>query len=141
VCLVERNAEIDPEARTAVCRLWEALGAHTVDVDAAVHDAVLARTSHAPHVIASSLAILANRMGAKSAYVGNGFRDATRIAGSRPEIWRDICMENRQALSETLAQFRNCIEEFEQMLTDGDAARLENFFIEGNVARERVLGT
>ena len=139
VCLVETDVFIDPDVRARVRALWEGVGARVVEVDARTHDAALARTSHAPHVTAAALARVACEHGAQQDMIGNGFRDATRIAASRAEIWRDICLENREALAETLADIRERLEEFESMLARDDAPGIEAFFQAGAEARRKVL--
>lgn len=140
ICLIEKGPDIDAAARARACALWEGVGARVVDLDARTHDAVLARTSHAPHVTAAALALAAAEFGAGNEMVGNGFKDATRIAASRPEIWRDICLENREALAETLADIRSRLEQFEALLASGDERGIEAFFEGGADARKRVLG-
>ncbi|HDP34741.1 MAG TPA: prephenate dehydrogenase [Candidatus Hydrogenedentes bacterium] len=138
VCLIERADDIDAEAREKVRALWRNIGARAVDVDAAAHDAALARTSHAPHVAAAALARIAADFGACGDYVGRGFLDVTRIAAARPELWRDICLENRVDLGEALRELRHYIETFEKMLAGADAAGLAAFFEAGADARRRA---
>jgi len=139
VCLVEKDAALDPDAREQVCALWESAGARVADMDVRVHDAILARTSHAPHVTAAALALVAGEYGVPAEMVGNGFRDTTRIAESRAELWRDICLENRWALAETLSSLQEWLHRFEAYLTASDGPGLEQFFRDGAAARARVV--
>jgi prephenate dehydrogenase len=139
VCLVEESSELDPVARAAVCRLWESVGARVVSVSPGEHDPILARTSHLPHVVASAVAALAAEGGAGSLFVGNGFRDLTRIADSRPEVWRDICLTNRTALLESLSGLDARLREFAAILAAGDAGRLDAFFEQGREGRRKVI--
>lgn len=140
VCLVERGDALDPQARAAVCALWEAVGAEVVDVDPEEHDALLASTSHVPHVIASAVATMAGRKGDVRKLVGNGFRDTTRIAEGRPEIWRDICLTNREAVLEAAeALVRHLEEDFLAALRTEDAEALERFFEQGREARGKIV--
>lgn len=139
VCLVEHDDTIDPHARAYVCALWERIGAVVRDMNPETHDAILAGTSHAPHVIAAILALVAAERGANAFMIGNGFRDATRIAASRPELWRDICLENSQAIATVLAAIRERIEVFETLLRHADGQAIERFFIQGAEARRKVL--
>ncbi len=138
VCLVEQDTAIDATVRDFVCALWRSVGARVVDVDATAHDAILARTSHVPHVVAAALTRLAADHGVTAPFIGKGFRDTTRIAASRPEIWRDICRENHTAVIAALAAFRNDIEAFEALLKADDAAGIEAFFEAGATARHKV---
>lgn len=128
VCLVETDDSIDQQVRETVCDLWCSLNARVVDIEPAAHDAMLAATSHAPHVCAAAIACMAQDSGATGDFIGEGFRDVTRIAASRPELWRDICMENREALCYSLGQIRKSIAGVESLLRAGDAAALEAFF-------------
>ena len=139
VCLVETGNDLAPEARAAVAALWEELGARVVDIDPDLHDAVLARTSHLPHVLASALATLADRSGDIRDLIGNGYRDSTRIAASRPEIWAEICLTNRHAILDALAEYERDLDQFRAALAREDAAALERFFDEGRRARQEAV--
>ncbi len=140
VCLVEQGTDLDSAARKAVVALWTAVGAEVVDVEPRAHDAMLACTSHIPHVVASAVATLAGRRGDIRKLVGNGFRDTTRIAGGRPEIWRDICLTNREAILAGLGEFMALLnDDFMAALRDGDGGKLERFFAEGGAARCKAL--
>jgi prephenate dehydrogenase len=123
-----------------VVALWTALGAQVVDIEPALHDALLARTSHIPHIVASALATLAVRKGDVRLLIGNGFRDMTRIAASRPEIWRDIALTNRNAIIEGLTELERYLGSFHEALTSGDAAALDAFFAQGRAARHEAVG-
>jgi prephenate dehydrogenase len=139
VCLVEESPGLDPEAHAVVCGLWESVGARVVSVKPEDHDPILARTSHLPHVVASAVAALAGESGASQLFVGNGFRDLTRIADSRPEVWRDICLTNRTALLQSLAGLDARLHELADILAAGDAERLDAFFEQGREGRRKVL--
>lgn len=139
VCLVEQSPGLDSGAQETVRALWLGVGARVVDVDPAEHDAMLACTSHIPHVVSSALATLAGRRGDIRAVIGNGFRDMTRIAASRPEVWRDICVTNQEAVLEGLREMQQDLSGFIQVLEAGDAAAIEAFFREGAEARKKAV--
>jgi prephenate dehydrogenase len=139
VCLVEENDDLDPDARNVVVRLWEALGARIVHIEARQHDELLARTSHLPHVAASAIAELAGRQGDIRPVIGKGFRDVTRIAAGRPEVWRDICMTNREAILASLQDFQLSLHDFSEALQREDADAVEQFFARGRMAREKAV--
>lgn len=141
VCLVEKDDELDPDARIRACALWRSCGARVVDLDVHAHDVILARTSHAPHVAAVALALVADTCGARRDMIGNGFLDTTRIALSRPEIWRDICLENREVLRDVLAEIRGRLSDFENLLAAADGPGIETYFEAGAEARMRVMGS
>lgn len=77
-------------------RFWQELGARTILMEAGLHDQALAATSHLPHLVAYLLAALPNE--GDKPFIGGGFRDTTRIAGSDPQLWAGILHDNRKAL-------------------------------------------
>src|SRR5256714_8979478 len=106
------------------------------------HDAVLAAVSHLPHVLAYALVHeLASRADAPRlfSYAAGGFRDFTRIASSHPEMWRDICIANRDALLAELARYSAQLGLVEKLLQAADASALEKLFSEARDARDRWL--
>ncbi len=104
------------------------------------HDRIFAAVSHLPHVLAFALvAQLSARpdAGALFAHAASGFRDFTRIAGSSPEMWRDIALANRGAISEALAAYRGMLDDLAAAIDRGDAAVLERVFAQASAARRR----
>ncbi|HYL22759.1 MAG TPA: prephenate dehydrogenase dimerization domain-containing protein, partial [Burkholderiales bacterium] len=73
------------------------------------------------------------------AYAAGGFRDFTRIASSHPEMWRDICLANRDRLAAELARYQAELGDIERLLAAGDGAALERLFSEARGARNRWL--
>lgn len=140
-CVIVCPEASDPEAVARVRSLWESVGAVVTQLDAETHDAVVARTSHAPHIAAACLAELAGGLGDVSALVGKGFRDATRIAAGHPEIWRDICLTNGPAIAEAMAAMEQRMAAVRRMVEAGDGPALEAFFRDAAAARARVLGS
>jgi prephenate dehydrogenase len=121
---------------------WSACGARVASMDAEEHDAILGAVSHLPHVLAYALVHeLASRDNAAQlfGYAAGGFRDFTRIASSHPEMWRDICIANRDRLLEELKKFRGTLDAMAKLLEAGDAAGLEKVFAEARAARERWI--
>lgn len=139
ICLVETADDLDRAARDKVVALWESLGARVIDIDPERHDEVLARTSHLPHVLASALAALAARQGDIRDLIGNGFRDATRIAASRPEIWAEICATNHHAILDVLAEYERDLDVFRVALANQDAEAIVRFFEDGRRARQDTV--
>lgn len=141
--IVEKGDDLDHEAHDAVCALWRALGARVVEMQPELHDHLVARTSHLPHVVASCLAAVAANANATHdevlAVVGQGFRDTTRIAGSRPDVWRDICLTNRAAILEALEETIADLQGVRMALAGDDAAALETFFEKGRAARRHMV--
>lgn len=141
VTFVEPPAGHDPEAYAAVCGLWEALGSRTVAIAPDDHDAVVARTSHIPHIAAACLALLAADQPGARAAVGGGFRDTTRVAAGRPEVWRDICLTNADPIGAGLRSLSALIAEAADAIDRGDGAALEALFTRAGEARRQVTGT
>lgn len=139
VAVVEKGEGLDPEAQRAVCALWEAVGSHVVELEPALHDALVARTSHVPHIAAAALAVVVGRAGSESKpLIGAGFRDTTRIAGGRPEIWRDICLTNGPAIEAALAELEPLLAEVRAAVRDKDEEALMAFFEEGRRMRREL---
>jgi prephenate dehydrogenase len=131
-----------PEAVAKIEALWRATGAKVERMTPAAHDAILARASHLPQLVASALAAALEdeQVDGKSAieYGAGGLRDTTRIAASSAEMWRDICLTNRTAILEALQQFRGAFEEFVGAVERADASELIALFERGRRMRERL---
>jgi prephenate dehydrogenase len=134
--------ENPPSAIAQVQALWEACGARITRLDPDEHDTVLAAVSHLPHVLAYALVHdIARRDNAEQlfSYAAGGFRDFTRIASSHPEMWRDICIANRDRLLSELDRYQATLADVQQLLQASDAAGLEKLFAEARAARNRWL--
>ncbi len=110
---------------------WETCGAAVSELSAEQHDRVFAAVSHLPHLL--SFALVHDIAGQAErdlllSFAASGFRDFTRIAASSPEMWRDICLANREALLHELDGYRAELDELREALNAGDAARLEAIF-------------
>ena len=132
--------ENDPAAVARVIAVWEACGALVREMSPQDHDRVFAAVSHLPHLLAFGLVHdLAGRANAEQlfSFAASGFRDFTRIAGSHPEMWRDICMANRHALTAELDQYLGELAYLRALLMSGDGASLETLFGEAREALNR----
>ncbi|ANQ84235.1 prephenate dehydrogenase [Azoarcus olearius] len=128
-----------PDAVERVRAAWTACGATVVEMSPQDHDRVFAAVSHLPHLLAFGLVHdLAGRANAELlfSHAASGFRDFTRIAGSHPEMWRDICLANRQALLAELDQYLAELAYLRALLLAGDGTRLEQLFGEARRARD-----
>jgi len=137
-------AESLNEARTRVAQAWLACGARLVEMTAERHDAVLAAVSHLPHALAFALVdMIADRAdGAELfSFAGAGFRDFTRIASSSPEMWRDICLANRDLVLAEVSAYRERLAILEQYLERADGPALERMFEAARTARNAWLRT
>ncbi len=140
--IITPSARSTPEAIGKVETLWRATGARVERMEPGVHDQLLARASHLPQIVASALgaALADERVGGMLAaeFGASGLRDTTRIAASSPEIWRDICLTNRDAIVSALQLYRATFDEFLTMVERGDGAALEALFERGRKIRERL---
>ena len=121
---------------------WTACGARVTRMSAEEHDAVFAAVSHLPHLLAYALVHeFAGRGNSAQlfGYAAGGFRDFTRIASSHPEMWRDICVANREPLLAELDRYAAKLRALRPLLERGDGAALEKLFAEARAARERWL--
>lgn len=129
-----------PAAVQAVTALWQACGAKVTTTPAAEHDSIFAAVSHLPHLLAFALVDdIASRPNAAQlfSFAASGFRDFTRIAGSHPEMWRDISLANKSALLSELTAYQNELNTVKQLLENNDAAGLEALFERASAARNQ----
>ncbi|MBV8358734.1 MAG: prephenate dehydrogenase/arogenate dehydrogenase family protein [Deltaproteobacteria bacterium] len=140
--IVTPSARSSAEALEKIETLWRATGALVERMPPAAHDAILARASHLPQIVSSALACaLADETveGRWTAGFGaGGLRDTTRIAASSPEMWRDICLSNSEAISSALKLYREWFERFEHAVAASDEQALNELFARGRRMRERV---
>lgn len=130
---------LDPAALALVDRLWRVLGADVEHMQVEHHDEVLAATSHLPHLLAFGLVdSLAKRSENLEIfrYAAGGFRDFTRIAGSDPLMWHDICLANREAVLGVLDDFRDDLDALRNAVDTQDGHHLLGVFTRARVARE-----
>jgi len=139
VAPLEENSERDIEAVSAV---WAATGARVSRMTPQEHDEVFATVSHLPHLLAYALVSDVSKRPNSAqlfGYAAGGFRDFTRIASSHPEMWRDICVANRDRLLHELRLYEEKLQAMGRMLEAGDAGALEKLFSEARAAREKWL--
>ena len=144
----DRNVILTPQAETSPAALrtvraaWEQCGARIVRLEAREHDEILAAVSHLPHVVAFALV---NARAARDnapkllRHSGGGLRDTVRIAGSSPEMWRDICIANREALLAALDGYTAELARARAAIDKRDGTALEQMFERARSARARWL--
>jgi prephenate dehydrogenase len=134
--------ETDIQATARVREMWEAAGAEVVEMDPVHHDAVLAATSHLPHVLAYTLVESLTRLGDDGEvfeYAAGGFRDFTRIASSDPVMWRDICLANGDAIQLMIEHFMADLQELAEAIQNRDGQQLLDLFTSARDARDRYV--
>ena len=128
-----------PEAAEKIRRMWEVTGAEVVAMSVEQHDAILASTSHLPHVLAYTLVdALASSDASDDIFrcAAGGFRDFTRIASSDPVMWRDIAIANRTALLASIDAFGEHLSRLRAAVRDEDATALLDIFTRAKRARD-----
>jgi prephenate dehydrogenase len=145
---VNRRLILTPSARTSndalkrVEALWRATGAVVEQMAPATHDALLARASHLPQIVASALAAALAEETVEGRWAAGfgagGLRDTTRIAASSAEMWRDICLTNRDAIVAALKLYQRSLESFVEAVSAENASILTELFERGRRMRERI---
>ena len=123
---------------------WRGLGSNVDVMDAGHHDLVLAITSHLPHLIAYNIVGTANDLekvteGEVIKYSAGGFRDFTRIAASDPTMWRDVFLNNREAVLEMLGRFNEDLSQLTRAIRNGDGRMLHDFFTRTRAIRRAII--
>lgn len=135
--------QTDLESLGRMTELVEAIGARAEMMTPEQHDAAAATISHMPHAMAAALLLAAEQSQRESGKVfrlaAGSFRDLTRISGSSPELWRDICLTNADALSAAIGRLEERLGQFRQALEDRDAEAVERFFELAAKIRETYL--
>ncbi|GAA4049663.1 prephenate/arogenate dehydrogenase family protein [Parerythrobacter jejuensis] len=132
------------QAVTDLTEFWEALGAKVEIMDAQHHDLVLAVTSHIPHLIAYTIVGTASDMEEVTRsevikYSAGGFRDFTRIAASDPVMWRDVFLNNREAVLEMLGRFTEDLTALQRAIRSGDGDTLHDLFSRTRDIRRSII--
>jgi prephenate dehydrogenase len=132
----------DNAALKKVAMIWRKVGSKVELMDPEVHDRVLGLISHLPHVLVYALVNALERSPVRGvdlkSYCAGGFKDFTRIASSRPELWRDICLMNRQALGQSLGDYINSLQQLRRWIAEGKGASLEKEFARAAEIRQRI---
>lgn len=129
----------DPAAVELIRAMWVSTGADVVDMTVAEHDAVLAATSHLPHVLAYALVDALSQSAASDdifRFAAGGFRDFTRIASSDPVMWRDIAIANKAALLDAMDNFSEHLSLLRKAVVEENAEQLFDTFSRAKRARD-----
>jgi cyclohexadieny/prephenate dehydrogenase len=143
-CILIALPETAPEAVAAVGRMWERFGTRVVTMSADHHDKVLAVTSHLPHLIAYTIVGTATDLedSLKSEVIqfsASGFRDFTRIAASDPVMWRDVFLNNREAVLEILQRFTEDLTALQRAIRWGEGDKLQDLFTRTRAIRRSII--
>jgi cyclohexadieny/prephenate dehydrogenase len=134
----------EPAAVERLKAFWQGLGSQVDVMDAAHHDLVLAITSHLPHLIAYNIVGTAHDLekvteGEVIKYSASGFRDFTRIAASDPTMWRDVFLNNRDAVLEVLGRFNEDLAQLQRAVRNGDGKTLFDLFTRTRAIRRAIV--
>lgn len=133
---------VDDDALAAVNALWESAGARIAVMDAGRHDRILAAASHLPHMLAYALSAQLAGSAQRDeifACAAGGLRDFTRIASSDAEMWRDIFLNNREALLDWADGFVDSIKKISALVERGDGEALRQLFLQVKNTRDKFV--
>jgi prephenate dehydrogenase len=141
-CILTPTGKTDRTALAKIAALWRQVGASVEIMTPDLHDHVLGVISHLPHVLVYALVNALecqprNGVDLKK-YCAGGFKDFTRIASSRPELWRDICLMNRAALGRSLGGYIKYLQRIERCIRNGKGAALEKEFVRAYNIRAQI---
>jgi len=143
-CILTPLPDTDAGALAKVTVLWQSAGMKVLTMDAEHHDLVLAITSHLPHLIAYTIVGTATDLEdtLKSEVIkfsAGGFRDFTRIAASDPVMWRDVFLNNREAVLEMLQRFSEDLTALQRAIRWGEGQKLEDLFTRTRAIRRSII--
>ncbi|MES2438912.1 MAG: prephenate dehydrogenase/arogenate dehydrogenase family protein [Verrucomicrobiota bacterium] len=121
-CLLTNDNGAPAGQTAALERFWKQIGCRTSWMSAAIHDELVARISHLPHIIAASAARVCLKDPSEGKFGGGGLRDTTRVAAGNPTMWAEIVIENREALTDLL---RESIDDLREILASLENANQE----------------
>ncbi|MFA5073351.1 MAG: prephenate dehydrogenase/arogenate dehydrogenase family protein [Nitrospirota bacterium] len=141
-CILTPTSKTDPKALHVIHELWTSAGSSLITLDPDMHDRIFAAVSHMPHVAAYAMihAVEELNTGTESyiKFSGAGFRDFTRIAASSPEVWKDICVLNRENILAMIDRYQDALNRFKKDLLAGDEKKMEEYFRLASETRRKL---
>jgi cyclohexadieny/prephenate dehydrogenase len=143
-CVLTPPEGADAAAVDRLAAFWRACGSHVEIMDAQHHDLVLAITSHVPHLIAYNIVNTARHLERVTdteviKFSAGGFRDFTRIAASDPIMWRDVFLNNKEAVLEMLGRFSEDLTALQRAIRFGESDTLYKLFVEARETRRGII--
>ncbi len=143
-CILTPQADTDAGATARLEGFWRALGSKVAVMTPEHHDMVLAITSHVPHLIAFNIVNTAAHLARVTdseviQFSAGGFRDFTRIAASDPTMWRDVFLNNKEAVLEMLGRFSEDLTELQKAIRYGDGDKLHRMFANARAIRRGII--
>lgn len=137
-CLLTNDSGAPAAQAAALERFWNTIGCRTSWMSAAIHDELVARISHLPHLIAASAARVCLKDPSESRFGGGGLRDTTRVAAGNPVMWAEIVIENREALIGPLNEAIADLREILAALEAGDQEHARRWLVTAKQKREPI---
>src|SRR5206468_4372285 len=140
ICALTPTPQSDPGAVARLESFWQSLGTRPLRLPPELHDDLVSRSSHLPHVVAAELAnyvLSPVHPREQGMLCANGFRDTTRIASGSPEMWRDNCVANRRNQARVLGVFIEDLQEFQLALENEDRKAIAEFFEKAKQRRDQ----
>lgn len=143
-CVLTPSKDVDPKAVEKLTAFWKACGSNVDEMEAEHHDLVLAIVSHLPHLIAYNIVGTADDLATVTKsevikYSASGFRDFTRLAASDPTMWRDVCLNNKDAILEMLSRFSEDLSAMQRAIRWGDGDMLFDLFTRTRGIRRSII--
>jgi len=143
-CILTPLEDTDPEALERLAGFWRACGSNVETMDPKHHDLVLGITSHLPHLIAYNIVATAADLEEVTEsevikYSAGGFRDFTRLAASDPTMWRDVFLNNREAVLELLGRFSEDLSALQRAIRWGEGEKLFDLFSRARKIRREII--
>jgi prephenate dehydrogenase len=143
ICVVTPGRSSEPEQIAQLEEFWTAVGGIPMRLSPGLHDELVSRSSHLPHILAAMLAdfvLSPDHPREQPQLCASGFRDTTRIAAGSPEMWRDICIANRENLGRALGIFIERLQEFRRALDQQDANAIDELLTRAKARRDAWRG-
>lgn len=138
-CLLTNDQAAAPLLAARLEHFWQLIGCETTWFDAAAHDALVARISHLPHLLAAGAARICLADSALGRYGGGGLRDTTRVASGNPEMWAEILTENHQAILGPLRESIADLSKILAFLETGDHERVREWLASAKTLRDHLI--
>lgn len=143
-CIFTPPPGTDEAAIAKLTQFWQECGSYVDQMDPEHHDKVLAIVSHLPHIIAYNIVGTADDLETVTKsevikYSASGFRDFTRLAASDPTMWRDVCLNNKDAILEMLSRFSEDLSALQRAIRWGDGDKLFELFTRTRSVRRSII--
>ncbi|MDP8217645.1 MAG: prephenate dehydrogenase [Candidatus Theseobacter exili] len=129
ICVLTKTEKTDNNAFETVKEIWTKLGSFVLEMDPYSHDKAVASVSHLPHLVSSALVNSLPESIEREEFLkcsGKGWSDMTRIASGLPDMWAEICLENRENVLDALNRFRDAIDIVDEAINEGNYDKLKN---------------